>query len=180
MRLLSRALLALALLLALAVAALYLAVRGSLPPLDGERAAAGLAADAVIERDAFGAVTITGQSRDDVAFATGFAHAQDRYFQMDLARRMSVGAARRGVRRRRARHRRAASRAPLHEHRGTRCSRQLPPEQGRCSPPTRAGVNAGLASLRVRPFEYLLLRQRPEPWRARGQPAGRVLRCTCS
>ena len=28
------------------------------------------------------------------------------------------------------------------------------------------GVNAGLDSLRVRPFEYLLLRQKPEPWRA--------------
>ena len=27
------------------------------------------------------------------------------------------------------------------------------------------GVNAGLDSLRVRPFEYFLLRQRPEPWR---------------
>jgi penicillin amidase len=28
------------------------------------------------------------------------------------------------------------------------------------------GVNEGLASLRVRPFEYLLLRQQPEPWQA--------------
>jgi penicillin amidase len=27
------------------------------------------------------------------------------------------------------------------------------------------GVNAGLDSLRVRPFEYLLLRQEPRPWR---------------
>ena len=37
------------------------------------------------------AVTITGQTRNDAAFATGYAHAQDRYFQMDLARRMSAG-----------------------------------------------------------------------------------------
>jgi len=36
-------------------------------------------------------VTVTGHSRNDVAFATGFAHAQDRFFQMDLARRMSSG-----------------------------------------------------------------------------------------
>jgi penicillin amidase len=163
MRLLTRALLALALLLALAVAALYLAVRGSLPPLDGERAAAGLAADAVIERDAFGAVTITGQSRDDVAYATGFAHAQDRFFQMDLARRMSSG--------------RLAelfgdvaldTDARHRVHRFTSVARevlrQLPAEQGSLLAAYAAGVNAGLASVRVRPFEYLLLRQRPEMW----------------
>ena len=29
-----------------------------------------------------------------------------------------------------------------------------------------AGVNAGLGSLRARPFEYLVLRSAPEPWRA--------------
>ena len=91
MKLLLRSLLVLAVLMVLAVGGAYLAVRGSLPILDGRVATAGLGADVLIERDALGATTITGRTRNDVAFATGYAHAQDRYFQMDLGRRMSAG-----------------------------------------------------------------------------------------
>ena len=36
-----------------------------------------------------------GGSREDVARATGFLHAQDRFFQMDLARRRAAGELRR-------------------------------------------------------------------------------------
>ena len=53
--------------------------------------AAGLAAAVTIERDARGVPVITAASRADLAFATGFAHAQDRYFQMDLSRRLAGG-----------------------------------------------------------------------------------------
>ena len=44
-----------------------------------------------IERDARGVPVITAASRADLAFATGYAHAQDRFFQMDLARRLAAG-----------------------------------------------------------------------------------------
>ncbi len=91
MKLIFRVLLGLVSLLLVTVAVALLAVRGSLPALDGERSAAGLGDETVIERDALGAVTVTGHSRADVAFATGFVHAQDRFFQMDLSRRMSGG-----------------------------------------------------------------------------------------
>ena len=64
----------------------WLALRGSLPELDGETSVDGLSAVATIERDSFGIPTITATNRVDLAFATGFAHGQDRFFQIDLIR----------------------------------------------------------------------------------------------
>ena len=68
-------------------------LRGSLPQLDGRTAlaAVGPRADVVIERDADGVVTVRGADHDDVAYGLGYAHAQDRFFQMDLARRLAEG-----------------------------------------------------------------------------------------
>ena len=165
MRIMFRSLLFLLALTALGAAVVYSAVRGSLPPLDGKRAVAGPTGEVAIERDALGVVTIIGRSRTDVAFATGFAHAQDRYFQMDLGRRMAAGrlselfgdaAFDTDVRNRR--HRFAAVAADVFA--------ALAPAERAVLEAYATGVNAGLASLRVRPFEYLLLRQAPEPWRA--------------
>jgi penicillin amidase len=42
----------------------------------------------------------------------------------------------------------------------------LPAEQRALVDAYTAGVNAGLAALRARPFEYYVLRVRPQPWRA--------------
>src|ERR1700748_2957984 len=81
--------LALALLLLLGLACL--ALRGSLPRLDGSLAQAGLSAPVHISRDARGVPTIEAASRSDLAFATGFLHAQDRFFEMDLSRRLAAG-----------------------------------------------------------------------------------------
>ena len=69
----------------------YSFLRMSLPLLDGERALGGLGAPVTVERDSNGVPTIRGRSRIDVARATGFVHAQDRFFQMDLARRRAAG-----------------------------------------------------------------------------------------
>jgi penicillin G amidase len=165
MRLLRGVLLGLLVLVLLVSGVLYVTVRGSLPPLDGSRVTAGTAAPVTIERDAVGAVTITGQSRADVAFATGFAHAQDRYFQMDLARRMASGrlaelfgdvALDTDVKHR------------LHRFTAVADAvfADLEPEERAVLEAYARGVNEGLASLRARPFEYLLLRQAPAPWRA--------------
>src|SRR5512137_103659 len=163
MKVISRVLAALITLLLASVAVAYLAVRGSLPVIDGERPAAGLEGETVVERDAMGAVTITGHSRDDVAYATGFVHAQDRFFQMDLSRRMSggrlselVGDAAMDMDSRQRIHR-------FHDV-AERVYVQLAPAERSLLDAYARGVNAGLESLRVRPFEYLLLRQRPERW----------------
>jgi penicillin amidase len=44
-----------------------------------------------VERDALGVPWVRGRSREDVARATGFLHAQERFFQMDLSRRRAAG-----------------------------------------------------------------------------------------
>lgn len=166
MRLLRRVLGGLLLAAIAAGVAASLAVYASLPTLDGEVWAPGLAVGVTIERDALGVATITGTTRADVAYATGYAHAQDRYFQMDLTRRMAagrlaelVGDAALPADRRNRIHRFEMLADALLEH--------LPPGHRAVLEAYASGVNAGLDALRVRPFEYLLLRQRPQPWQAR-------------
>ncbi len=157
-----------ALLLALLpVAALgtgWLLLRGSLPPVEGTFRLPGLRAEVTIERDANGVPTIRATSREDAARALGFLHGQDRFFQADLYRRQPagelaalVGRAAVGVDRhwRPFRLRRVAEAA----------CRAQPTEIRKILDAYARGMNAGLASLRVRPFEYLLLRKRPAAWR---------------
>src|SRR5690348_4310087 len=66
-------------------------LRGGAPKLDGDVALAGLAADVTVTRDGLGVPTITAASHLDEARALGFLHAQDRFFQMDLMRRLAAG-----------------------------------------------------------------------------------------
>jgi penicillin amidase len=136
----------------------------SLPLLDGVVAVDGLDGEATIVRDDLGVVTIRAGSDDGLAFAVGFAHAQDRFFQMDLTRRRAAGELA-GLFGRIAVD--ADRRLRVHRFRA-RAERML----ARASPPERsyleayaAGVNASLQASRAYPFEYLLLRARPEPWR---------------
>ena len=82
---------ALALAFVLVVLLAWLTLRASLPELDGTVTVAGLGSATTIERDSQGIVTITAATRADAAFATGFAHGQDRFFQMDIIRRRSAG-----------------------------------------------------------------------------------------
>ena len=152
-------------LLLLAVAAAWLALRASLPAIDGEAPLAGLGAGVTIERDAAGVPVIRGESSEDVARATGYAHAQDRLFQMDLLRRTGAGelSALLGAglldldRRIRLHQFRRRAQAAL---------AALDPGERALLEAYAGGVNAGIDSLQARPFEYLLLGQAPEPWRA--------------
>ena len=63
----------------------------SLPQLDGTRVLPGLSSTVRVQRDGLGIPTISGNTRVDVARATGFVHAQERFFQMDLSRRQAAG-----------------------------------------------------------------------------------------
>ncbi|MDQ5910419.1 MAG: penicillin amidase [Pseudomonadota bacterium] len=143
---------------------LYVALQGSLPQLDGVAALPGLNAPVAIERDGLGIPTIRGETRVDIARALGVIHAQERFFQMDLTRRRAAGelaelfgAKALGLDR--------ANR--LHRFR-QRAQHLLPTlsaaEQALIAAYTE-GVNAGLAALSTSPFEYLLLRATPQPWR---------------
>ena len=44
-----------------------------------------------VARDEQGVPLLQGSNRLDLAYATGFIHAQDRFFQMDLLRRVGAG-----------------------------------------------------------------------------------------
>jgi penicillin amidase len=137
----------------------------SVPQLEGEVALAGLSAPVAVTRDAMGTPTIIGASRADVAHALGYLHAQDRFFRMDMQRRLAAGELSalmgdatadvdRSIRVHRFRARAAAMVAAL------------PPAERAVLNAYVAGVNQGLVSLKAVPFEYLLLRGEPLPWTA--------------
>src|SRR5215467_13089816 len=63
----------------------------SVPSYDGTLRAAGLAQPVQILRDRYGVPHILAQSYDDAAFALGYAHAQDRLWQMEMSRRFVQG-----------------------------------------------------------------------------------------
>jgi len=142
----------------------WLTLRASLPDLDGEIQVSGLGEVATIERDATGVPVITARTRVDLAFATGFAHGQDRFFQMDMIRRQAagelsevVGSATLGVDKR-SRFHRFRSRAEAVVAAASDTEVEILQRYA-------DGVNAGRDSLGARPFEYFLLRTEPQPWR---------------
>ena len=135
----------------------------SLPTLDGNVRVQGINFPVTIERDSYGVPSITGNNRTDVAFATGYLHAQDRFFQMDLGRRNSAGELSELF----------GSVALKHDkqqrqHRFRLVARQvealLPERHLQILNAYTKGVNAGLADLGSKPFEYWLLNAEPQPW----------------
>ena len=141
----------------------YLILLGSLPQLDGHLQVDHVRADVLIERDAAGIPAITASNRNDLAYATGFVHGQDRFFQMDLSRRRAAGelaelfgAAALPLDRRNRLHR--------FRNRARAIFAAMTSSDAELIAAYSAGVNAGLDSLSVRPFEYLLLRTSPRRW----------------
>ncbi|MGI9270156.1 MAG: penicillin acylase family protein [Woeseiaceae bacterium] len=155
------------LLAALAVIAVlaWLTVRASLPQLDGVIETDGIAASVSIKRDAAGIPTITASNRLDLAFATGFVHGQDRFFQMDLIRRDAAGELSEIV-----------GSATIQADRGRRLHRfrsravkalgSLSELELQVLRHYSMGVNEGLAGLGSKPFEYYVLGVDPKPWAA--------------
>jgi len=147
----------------LLVLAVWLALVASLPRLEGEVALAGLSAPVTAERDDLGVPRIRADSLEDAVRAQGYLDAQERFFQMDLARRFAAGEL-------------AALVGPaalsvdrdMRPHRFRRLARHvlqdLPERHRRLIDAYAAGARAGLADLRLPPPEYLLLRATPEPW----------------
>src|SRR5579871_4407713 len=135
----------------------------SLPRLDGIFALPGLGAPVRVARDSLGVPTVAGSDRADVARATGWLHAQDRYFQMDLLRRRGAGELAELFGRvalpldRQAR---------MHGFRGLarEALRRATPAQRALVEAYANGVNAGLAALGATPWEYAVLRTPPRPW----------------
>ena len=69
----------------------YIWARSSLPTLDGEIPVAGSHGEIEIVRDSYGVPHIFAGTEGDAYFGLGFVHAQDRLWQMELARRAGAG-----------------------------------------------------------------------------------------
>jgi penicillin amidase len=136
---------------------------GSLPQLEGERPLAGLGAPVRVERDALGVPVVRGETRADVARATGFLHAQERFFQMDLQRRRAAGELAELVGRAALKLDREVRVLRLREV-ARRATAALPAGQQALLQAYTEGVAAGLAALAAPPFEYLVLRAEPRAW----------------
>lgn len=134
----------------------------SLPLLDGRAVLTGSSGEALLERDELGIPVIRGASLEDCLRGLGFAHAQDRFLQMDLARRRAAGelselvgeAALMADRQMRPHFLRSRARSVIERESARRSFLEA-----YCD-----GVNDGLSQLGGRPPEYLLLRSDPEPW----------------
>lgn len=150
-------------LLVIVVAFVALILRASLPDLDGEIVVAGLGNSVSIERDADGIPVITASSRTDLAYATGFVHGQDRFFQMDTIRRQAAGELSELV-----------GKIAIEKDKGNRFHRFRSRARGVIANAEGGdkavlaayadGVNAGLDSLGAWPFEYFALGAEPQRW----------------
>ena len=136
---------------------------GSYPATSGKKKLASLENPVRIDRDDHGIPTIYAKNRLDVTRAIGFLHAQERFFQMDLLRRMSsgelselIGPATLEMDKKNRLH-------SFRKHAHLLLQNLSEYEQKLLTAYTE-GVNAGLNALHVRPFEYLLLRETPKPW----------------
>lgn len=143
----------------------YYVLQASKPVLTGELIFSSLQAPVEINRDINGIPLLTAENRLDVAFAMGFLHAQERFFQMDLARRVGAGelAELFGsdvlpfdelLRRHRLRH--VAEQAVA----------TLPSAHKELLDTYVDGVNAGLQALEHAPLEYTITSTEPEDWTA--------------
>ena len=90
-RWLLRAVLALVGLVVLAIGLAYYFASRSLPDYDGTWEVAGISAPVEIVRDTADVPHIFGATDQDVFFALGYAHAQDRLWQMIMLRRTAQG-----------------------------------------------------------------------------------------
>ncbi|MES2014911.1 MAG: penicillin acylase family protein [Pseudomonadota bacterium] len=145
--------------------AVWMFLRASLASVDGSIHAPGLSAPVTVARDDYGVPLISGADRGDVAYATGYVHAQERYFQMDLLRRVGAGelaelfgtraiALDKAHRLHRFRARAEASLAAMGAPERRLLDRYV------------AGINDGLNGLGARPFEYALVGVKPRAWSA--------------
>jgi penicillin amidase len=135
----------------------------TLPTVDGNVAAAGLQRPVEVDRDPLGIPTIRGENRKDIAYATGFVHAQDRFFQMDTLRRRAAGELSE-----------VFGQAALPADREARIHRfsaradndfsALRKDERELLQAYADGANLGLRQLKAKPFEYYLLGVEPRKW----------------
>lgn len=148
----------------------YLGLHLSLPKLSGEFRSGHLFESVTIERDRLGTAVIHGQNRRDVAYALGFAHGQDRFFQMDLLRRNSAGELAE-IFGEKALNLDKSRRFHQLRKRAENTVAKMEPKQKLLLQAYANGVNAAVAEQSLSSFEYLLTGTSPQTW----QPADSLL-----
>ena len=164
MKLLAKIFLILLLLLVLAAAAAWIHLQRSLPRLDGEVVVRGTAQAVEIVRDGEGVPHIFAATERDGWFAMGYAHAQDRLWQMEFQRRVAQGRLSEFIGERAFdtdRLMRTLGFARLAE----RVAARLDEESRTHLDAYAAGVNAFLAADPVLPVEFLVFGIKPQPWK---------------
>jgi penicillin amidase len=154
------------LLLAIAVGGVIFVLvllRASLPKLDGEARVPGLESPVKITSDRYGIPTIVAHSRLDAMLALGYVTARDRLWQIDILRRRAAGRLSEilgkgalGVDRR--------QRTIGFARTAKAIVANLPEDQKEILHSYTSGINAYIKGAKVLPFEFLVLRYRPEPW----------------
>jgi len=137
----------------------------SMPKIKGEVSLKGLTTEVIIIKDYWGVPHIFAQNEKDLFFACGYAHAQERMWQMDLNRRAGFGrlsevfgkmALEKDKLMRNLSLKEAAFKD--YEKLSSRMKERLLSYSD--------GVNSWIDSRRFNwPPEFLLLRYRPQPWR---------------
>jgi penicillin amidase len=162
----SRRRLAAALLLTLLVSAgcVTLLLERGYPRTGGTLTGLPISAPVTIRRDSFGIPHIAAQNEADLYFAQGYAHAQDRLFQMEMVRRLVSGTLSEALGRRTLDLDTFARLAGFPDLR-RRAAAALGERERELAAAYVAGINSYLAACGPDlPLEFRLLRLRPRPW----------------
>lgn len=150
-------------LLTIVALTVYFILRASLPNVDAKFSTEWVQNETSIGRDKLGTAQINANTHSDAVFALGYAHAQDRLFQMDLLRRSAagelseiVGNIALGV----------DKKARFHQFRmrAANIVNSLPAKQQRLLESYALGVNLAADEYTARPFEYILTSTKFKPW----------------
>ncbi len=140
------------------------AMRASLPQLDGIIPVSGLSAPVTVRRDQHGVPHIEAANLDDLLFAQGYITAQDRLWEMDMARRMAAGNAAEILGPRLVEHDRV-QRVLAMRATAERLTATLDDRDRRYFDDYARGVNAFIGENQDHlPAEFRLLMYRPRPW----------------
>jgi penicillin amidase len=146
------------------VAWLKNAMRAQAPQLDGQLQLPGLSAPVMVRRDGHGVPHIQAATMDDLLEAQGFVVAQDRLWQMDMARRFASGELAELLGSSVVEHdklQRVLQIRPAAEH----LTATMPADQKRLFEAFARGVNAYIAAHQDNlPAEFRLLGYKPRPW----------------
>ncbi|HMD19688.1 MAG TPA: penicillin acylase family protein [Alloacidobacterium sp.] len=140
------------------------AMRDSLPQLDGQVRLPGLSAPVTIHRDQHAVPHIEAATLDDLFEAQGYITAQDRLWQMDMARRVAAGELAELLGKKLIDHDRM-QRVLQMRATAERMTASLSERDRRYFEDYARGVNAYIDSHREHlPAEFRLLMYKPKPW----------------